>query len=83
MFVHYDELLIFLELAVAHYEKTAPTVSTYCDGLYQRINDDLNRVCLSELGAVEQLRETEVWMQPPLAANHVDQFLDRLIKSKG
>jgi hypothetical protein len=68
----------FLEDAVNHYEKSAPTVADYCDGLYRRINSAPNRVILQELLTVQQLLQDGQWMTPNYAANCIFHLMHTL-----
>lgn len=65
-----DEINSFLEEAVAKYEKTAPTVSSYLDDLYIRIADG-KPVLLREIILVSGLQENGAWESPNYAANRV------------
>lgn len=63
--------------AVAHYERTAPTVAEHCDDLFIRMNEAAERVTLAELNAVAALWSSD-WLQPNYAANHVYHLRHRL-----
>lgn len=56
---------------VKHYEKSAPAVADWADGLYIRTNETPHLVTLVELLAVSRLCEDESWMQANFAANAV------------
>lgn len=67
-----------LEQGVAHYEKTAPTVSEYLDGLYRRLHGQADEVRMSELMFVDQLQDEGIYMHPNHAANAVYHLMSRL-----
>lgn len=64
----------FLPAAVEHYEKSAPTVSEYCDDLYRRRGE-----CqLTEIQTALYLFDRESgWMQPSYAANTIYHLMQR------
>lgn len=72
------EICKFLERAVDHYERTAPTVYDYCDGLYRRINKSPTTVSLQELLTVQQLQQDSQWMMPSYAANRIYHLMSDL-----
>ena len=73
-----EAIQAFLARVVAHYEKTAPTVSAYADDLYTRLRDDLYSVKLIEVMRVQALLESDVWEHPNLAANRVYKLMSAL-----
>lgn len=72
-----NDLPRLLTEAVAHYEKTAPTVSEWADGLFMRLNGNADNVRLSEVMAVGFLAQ-DGWLPPALAANRVYKLMHRL-----
>lgn len=78
MFIHYDELDKFLEDAVSHYERSAPTVADYCDDLYRRSHQAPQSVSLAELAGVQNLQEQGEWITPHFAVNRVYHLMHRL-----
>jgi hypothetical protein len=61
-----------------HYEKTAPTVHAWADDLFIRINEQPDKVVLSEILFLDRWRSCEQWTPPNLAANEVYHLLHRL-----
>lgn len=51
------DLMQLIEEACSHYNRTAPIVVTYLEGLYLRMMDKPRAVCLTELLRVGTLRE--------------------------
>ena len=76
-----DDLQHLIEEGCSEYEQTAPTVHTWLNDLYMRINEQPDEVLLSELLQVDRLLENGLWMQPNCAANAVYKLQDRLGKS--
>lgn len=68
--IDFTELSTFLTEAGIHYEKTAPTVKKYLDGLYMRSQEGRN-VYLEEIIQVQALKENGTWEQPDKAANRI------------
>lgn len=73
-----DPVMKRIEEACGRYEKTAPTVCDYLNGLYVRINEDATAVRLAELMFVGRLVEDGTWMHPNYAANAVYHLMDRI-----
>jgi hypothetical protein len=73
-----EEIQSLIVEACGHYERSAPIVHAWLDGLYIRMSDAPATVLLVELLLVERLREDGLWMQPNNAANQVFHLLDRL-----
>jgi hypothetical protein len=69
-FIKWGDLMSFLEVACAYYEKSAPTVNAYLNDLYIRI-DDMKAVDLREIRFVQTLKENSIWMHPNYAANQL------------
>lgn len=80
MFFDFEACRKFLEEAVTHYEASAPTVSQYCDELYIRLGDS-DRIDLTEITTIQQLKENDCWEQPNYAANRVYKLRDSLGQS--
>lgn len=76
--IDFRPFLEFVSLAAATYEKTAPAVEAWLDGLYQRVERDADKVALSEILMTHSLFEEGQWMQPNYAANRVYKLLHRL-----
>lgn len=66
-----------LELACAHYEKSAPTVAEHCNDLFIRINERADAVTIAEMVGVEGLWR-DGYEQPNHAANHIYHLRHRL-----
>lgn len=77
MLLDYDKILSFLTDACTQYEKTAPTVHSYCEDLYERVSES-QLVQLEEIRLVSQLRVNNIWATPNQAANIVYHIQDRL-----
>lgn len=62
------------------YEKTAPTVHEWANGLYIRINEDSDNVRLTEINlAVDLASTSDGTHEPPtVAANRVYKLMSRL-----
>jgi len=75
---YFDEVLDTLTKAAEHYEKSAPTVSNWCNDLFIRINENGDAVALSELTFLSRFVEEDTWMQPNYAANQLYHLLHRL-----
>lgn len=73
-----DDFMKYLETAVAHYERSAPTVSGFLDGLYIRINEKPDAVRLSEIAAARRLLGPDGWAHPNYAANAIYHLMHRL-----
>ena len=73
-----EAIQAFLVHVVAHYEKTAPTVSRWADDLYTRLSDDPYSVRLVEVMQAQALLESDVWEHPNLAANRVYKLMTAL-----
>ena len=69
--IDFNAIESFLTEATGHYETSAPTVSTWLDNLYLRVNEDRDNVRLSELQLLMRLKENGVYAQPNYAANIV------------
>lgn len=75
---HNQALLDHVAHMCHYYEKTAPTVSDYLDGLYQRLERKPDDVRLSEILMAQRLLENGLYMAPALAANTVYKLMNRL-----
>ena len=62
---------LFLTECCEQYEKSAPTVDAYCNDLYIRINENPASVSLFELLKIQLLKDSNIWMNPNVAANYV------------
>lgn len=60
------------------YRTLAPTVSVWADDLYIRMNEKPETVVMSELLAVDHLKDGCGWMHGNVAANYVYKLLHRL-----
>jgi len=77
--VHWlDAIRSELEAVAGHYDKAAPTVCDWANGLYARLNDEPDSVRLVELLAVERFREAGQWENPNVAANRIYKLMHRL-----
>ena len=74
----YDALCAFVAEVVVHYQKIAPTVTTYADWLYVALEEERAKVTLLELLWVMRLREDGIWLDANSAANLIFKLLDRL-----
>jgi hypothetical protein len=68
----------FLAEACEHYERTAPTVAAYCNGLYVRLSEKPAEVSALEVIRIPMLKEGAGWMQPNYAANFVYKLMSEL-----
>lgn len=68
-FFDYHALRSFLEAACAHYERSAPALSTWLDELYIALNEAPATVTVFELFQLQQLRMNEEWEHPNYAQN--------------
>ncbi len=73
-----EAIQAFLTRVVAHYEKTAPTVSRWADDLYTRLNEDSYSVSLVEVMRAQALLEGDVWEHPHYAANRIYKLMTTL-----
>lgn len=64
--------------AGVYYEKTAPTVEAFLDGMFIRANEDLASVTLAEVSFLKTLRENGQWLHPNTAANNCYKLMTRL-----
>jgi len=78
MLIDFKAIRQFLEDACGHYENSAPTVSEYLDGLYQRIDSDPKNVSLFELFKVSALLENGGWEHPSYAANRIYKIMSEV-----
>lgn len=78
--IDFDMIEQRLTDACDRYEKTAPTVAEYCNGLYERIQSDPDHVVLSELRFVQYLVDDGTWQHPNYAANNLYKLMYRLGK---
>lgn len=77
--VHWlDAIRSRLEEIAEYYDKMAPTVCDWANGLYARLGDEPDNVRLSELVAVEWFREAGQWENPNVAANRIYKLMNRL-----
>lgn len=77
MFFDGPALLRFIEDACGHYERTAPTVAEWLDGVYVRLQEKPESVSVADLLAVRALRDGDVWQHPNYAANGVYKHMER------
>jgi len=73
-----EAIQAFLARVVAHYEKTAPTVSRWADDLYTRLNEDSYSVRLVEVMQAQALLEEGRWERADFAANRVYKLMNAL-----
>ena len=71
MLIDFAAIEAFLISAVAHYETSAPTVSAYTSGLYDRLTGNAYTVSAGELFRIQGLLEEGQWELPMPAANRV------------
>ena len=78
LYVRTSEILSFLTEACEFYERSAPTVHDYLDGLFRRVENDASNVRLSELYFITDLKCDGEFLQPNYAANAVYKIMQRL-----
>jgi len=74
----YTALRSHLEVAVEHYERSAPVVSRWADDLYIRLDENGDSIIMSEIAFAYRLHEDEGWMDANYAANQLYHLLHRL-----
>lgn len=67
-----------LEKVCDQYERSAPTVWEWANGLYIRLGEDADGVRLSELLLAQSLHDADGWVPPNYAANRVYKLMSRL-----
>lgn len=68
----------FIQVALATYQSSAPTVVSHLNDLYLRVIECPEQVTLFELTQVTKLLENSIWMQANHAANFIYRLRNRL-----
>jgi hypothetical protein len=67
----------FLVEVAQHYSESAPNVSDWAGGLYERCADDWRTITLDELRTAEWLQEGDSWVAATLAEQTVSRLRER------
>jgi hypothetical protein len=77
-FVDIESIRKFLVLVVSQYEKSAPTVASWANDLYVRLEDNLSSVRVIEILYAQSLLEDDNWEIPQYAANQIYKLMNDL-----
>lgn len=81
LFLSVEKFKKFLELAVHHYQQSAPRLSEWLDEMYIRLGEEAwKTITLEEIQQIQYLYADDCWLNPYNAQNNIYRLLNRIGK---
>lgn len=78
LFFDINNMKKFLELAIKHYQDSAPRLSNWLDAMYIRLDEEeWKTITLEEVQQIQYLHADDCWLNPFNAENNIYRLLNR------